>query len=106
MLSIAANALVNQKQLKANVGKAERKLAPDVVRIRYSLEEDWMGEPAIFFRILLSDDATTEERRRETVPRVERLLAREVEPHKYGLRHYFRIRSASEQAELKEESWE
>jgi hypothetical protein len=105
MLTTAANALVNQKKLKASVARAERKLAPDVVRIRYSLEEDWMGEPAVFFRILLSDDASREDRLGETVPRVERLLADEVEPHQYGLRHYFSERSVSEQAALKEESW-
>jgi hypothetical protein len=106
MLSIAASALVNQKKLKASVARAERKLAPDVVRIRYSLEEDWMGEPAVFFRILLSDDASREKRLGETAPRAQRVLADEVDPHQYGLRYYFRVRSASEQAKLKEKSWE
>ena len=44
--------------LEHNIASVERMLAPDVVRIRYSVGVDWVGEPAIHLRVLLSDEAS------------------------------------------------
>jgi len=33
-------------------------LGPDIVRLRYTLGQDWSGESAIFFRIVLSERAS------------------------------------------------
>ena len=35
----------------------KRSLAPDVVHIRYDIGEDWSGQWAIFFRVVLNDNA-------------------------------------------------
>jgi hypothetical protein len=35
---------------------------PEIVRIRYSFGEDWDGYTAIFFRIVLFDDAATDDK--------------------------------------------
>ena len=34
-----------------------RELAPDVVRIRMNVTRDWTDDPAIYFRVILSDEA-------------------------------------------------
>ena len=50
--------LVQQKQIANGVEKASAELASDVVRIRYNLAEDWSGDVAVFFRVVLKDSAT------------------------------------------------
>jgi hypothetical protein len=43
--------------IELNLEKAVQLLKPDVVRVRYSLRDDWQGRPSVFFRVVLSDDA-------------------------------------------------
>src|SRR6266700_3222843 len=97
--------VVNHKQIKAALARAERKLAPDVLRIRYSMEEDWMGIPSVFFRVLLRNEASRGSRLREIVLRAQEVVTNEVKPRQFAERSYFDWRNASEQAELKEEAW-
>ena len=104
-MPIVPSLYVHQSRITPAVDRALRALAPDVVRIRYSLSEDWIGEPAIFFRIVLSDDASREARLREIAPAVSSTVLQEVNPEELGLQYYFNFRSVSEQAHLKEESW-
>jgi hypothetical protein len=51
------SAVTKQSKIQAAINQVERSLAPDVVRIRYEIGEDWIGEWAIFFRVVLSDEA-------------------------------------------------
>lgn len=97
--------VVNHKKMQAALARAERKLGPDVERIRYSIDEDWTGDRSVFFNVVLSDEASIESRLRESAQRTERVVLKEVDPSQYGLRDYFAYRSASEQAGLKEKSW-
>jgi hypothetical protein len=41
----------------AGAHKVERRLAPDVKRILYTIATDWTGEVSLFFRIILADEA-------------------------------------------------
>ena len=45
------------RESKPAINEVERCLAPDVVRIRYDIGEDWSGQWAIFFRVVLTDEA-------------------------------------------------
>jgi hypothetical protein len=99
--------VVNERQLATAVRKAARALAPDVVRIRYTLKEDSLGYDAVFFRVLLTDRASREDGISERIQRIERKILDVVDPkEKYGLEYYFNYRNVSEQAELKEKIWE
>jgi hypothetical protein len=51
------SAVTKQSEIQAAIKEVERSLAADVVRIRYEIGEDWSGQWAIFFRIVLTDDA-------------------------------------------------
>ena len=51
------SAVTKQSEIQDAIVSVERSLAPDVVRIRYDIAEDWSGQWAIFFRIVLTDDA-------------------------------------------------
>jgi hypothetical protein len=84
-----------------------RRQVPGIVRIRYSLDSDWTGDPSIFFRILLSDAASRPGNHlREIAQRVTLLLMNEVRSEEFGLHAYFNFRSESEQKALRESDWE
>lgn len=93
-----------QAEINAVISEVVRLLAPDVVRIRFDFGEDWSGDPAIFFRVLLSDEAA-ERRLHEVTRRVVQALEDQVDFRSLGLFAYYNFRSVSEQAVLREEIW-
>jgi hypothetical protein len=98
--------VANPEQIAAGIASVEQKLAPDVVRIRYTIGDDWSGEQAVFFRILLSDAASRPDRLREVTSRVRALITQQVDPlNSWGLIPYLKFRSQSEQAVLQEPAW-
>ena len=88
------------------VSRAAKALGPDVVRVRHNLGEDWTGEDAIFFRVVLSDRAAVEGQLGAFTQRVTELIDSEVRPWELGLMSFFAFRSASEQAEMKDQDWD
>jgi len=72
----------------------------------YSSALDWTGQDSLFFRIILSDSASSPERLAETTQRVAAKILTEIRAHELGLQIYFNFRSKSEQAELREQAWE
>jgi hypothetical protein len=53
-------AVTKHTQIDAAVAEAARELSPAVQYVRYEITQDWSGEWAIFFRVLLSDEASGE----------------------------------------------
>lgn len=102
---VTPSEFVHQERIESAVAKASQALAPDVIRIRYNLGQDWSGSAAVFFRIVLSDDASRRERLRVKAQEVASTIFNQVRPDELGLQAYFNYRSASEQAELQEEAW-
>jgi len=98
--------LVDHAKVKAGVKRAERALAPDVVRIMYSFTVDWTGEQSLFFRVLISDRASAPHRLRETTQRITARVLQEIKAEELGLQTYFNFRSKSEQEQLREPFWE
>ena len=93
-----------KQQVIAVVSELVRSLAPDVVHIRYEIGEDWSGDAAIFFRILLLDDASRT-RLRAVAKQVVISLDQRLDFESMGLRAYHNFRSVSEQNALREEAW-
>lgn len=96
---------LNEAEIAASVKRAEAALAPDVVRIRYSFEDDWTGEPSIFFRIVLTDEAFHKPRLSDTVRRISETIRKEVDPEQFGLQSYFNFRIVSGVAERPDPAW-
>lgn len=97
-------AVTKQSEIQAAVRDVERSLAPDVVHIRYEIGEDWSGQWAIFFRVVLTDDAA-KRRLRDVADKVERGLARHLDFPGLGVYPYHNFRNVSEQAALQEPAW-
>lgn len=94
----------NQEQ----VDKIARDLAPEVVRIRFNLGQDWSEHPAIYFRVILSDAASRPDRLGNVTGVVSARLfdGLGLSDSNSDLIPYFRFRSESEQAKLNEQSWD
>jgi hypothetical protein len=105
-VAIVQRGLVDQGKLKAAVLKAQRALAPDVIRIMYSFAEDWQDEHSLFFRIVICDPASAPNRLRQTTQRIIARILQDIRADELGLQTYFNFRSQSEQALLREPFWE
>jgi hypothetical protein len=97
-------AITQQERIDAEVRAVEATLRPDVIHIRYELGEDWSGQWAIFFRVVLSDDAA-KHRLRKVATNFEWGLAERLDFATLGVLPYHNFRSESEQAALREEAW-
>jgi hypothetical protein len=98
--------LVDQGKIRAGVQRAERALAPDVIRIMYAFAEDVQENISLFFRIVISDAVSTPAKLRETTQRIIAKVLSEIKAEELGLQTYFNFRSKSEQAVLRDPSWE
>ena len=60
------------------VDRIARDLAPDVVRIRLDVTTDWTGDPALYFRVTLSDEASRRRPLRDVTGLVRAQVAEEL----------------------------
>jgi hypothetical protein len=98
--------LIDQARIRKGVLRAQRALAPDVIRVLYSFAVDWTGEESLFFRVVISDRASAPSRLRETTQRIIAKVSDEIKAEDLGLQTYFNFRSKSEQEMLREPFWE
>jgi hypothetical protein len=86
--------------------KALNGLAPwppgtEVVRWEYQLGEDWNDNDAIYFTIVLSDQATTRERLGEVASRIRSFIVDKVDPQgQWDFLPHFRFISQSDDEQL------
>ena len=88
------------------VDQIARDLAPDVVRIRCQVGKDWSEHPAIYFRIVLSDEASRPERLADVTGTVSARLFDSLALSESDRIPYFRFRSQGEQAKVGEAAWD
>ena len=98
------SAITKEPEIDAKVAEVVRVLAPDVVHIRYEIGQDWSGDWAIFFRVLLSDEAGRL-RLRKVATQVVSQLEERLDFLSLGVFPYHNFRSVSEQAVLRDEAW-
>jgi len=94
-------AFAQQARFQAAVTRAAKNLAPHVVNIIPTLGNDWSGEPAVFFMVILADSASGRDQLLSISNRVEQAIVQQVQPlEQWGVLPYFNFRSQSEQAKL------
>jgi hypothetical protein len=101
---IVPRGFTEHPQINAAIAAVVEQLSPWVRHIRYDIALDWSGQWAIFFRVLLSDEASSRRLREITTQVVWRMSERLDLPN-LGLFPYFDFRSESEQAALNEPEW-
>jgi hypothetical protein len=97
-------AATKQSQIAAAVDAVTAELQ-SVQRINYEIAQDWDGKWAIFFRVLLSDEAASRGRLRETATDIVWRMSERLDLPSLGLFPYFDFRSQSEQTVLNEPAW-
>jgi hypothetical protein len=95
------SAVARQPEINAAVSEVVSLLAPDVVHIRCDIARDWSADWAIFFRVLLSDDAS-KTRLREVAAQVAWRLEERLNFPSMDLFPYHNFRSVSEEEALRE----
>ena len=106
-MATVSSGYVNQQQLATEIEQAIAKLGPGVVHVKYTVENDWSGEPAIYFRVTLTDEVCSNDKTLDEVAeRVTRTLFDGLRPlENWGLMAYFNFRSFSEQAAMSDPAW-
>jgi hypothetical protein len=98
-------AITHQPGINAAVVDVARELSPAVLHIRYEIGQDWSGDWAIFFRVVLSDEASHPHALRHATTMVRSRFAEKIDFAALGLRPYFNFRSRSEQERMREPAW-
>jgi len=97
---------LKQDQLDKAVNEMIPLLGPDVERLKYSVEEDWSGDPAILFKIVLSENASRKVQLFETTRRIQAVIDMHLDPlSEWGLLRYINYRSHSELAARQDKAW-
>ena len=93
------------KDLDRRVEEIATKFPGEVVGIRYSVGDDFAGDPAIFFRVLLTDTASRHEALADVTDRIRETLWDDLQFNESDYFPYFNFRSKSEQDKLKDPQW-
>jgi hypothetical protein len=95
-----------ETRLQDEIAKAIRKLGKDVVRVNYSFDTDSTGDEAVYFRVVLTDASSREDKLSQTADRIEAILSDGLGlQEKWGLLAYFSYRNESEQKQLRDPKW-
>lgn len=98
-------AVSKQSQISAAIADGVGELKPAVQRINYEVAQDWSGQWAIFFRVLLSDEASSRDQLRDVAAKVVRRMSDKLDITDLGMFSYFDFRSQSEQTKVNEPAW-
>ena len=97
------------KDFAQRVEEVAKKFPGEVVRIRHSFGRDWDGDPAIYFKILFSDEALMRHPLTALTNGVRNALIEDLAL--YGSEYsfyipYFNFRTVGEQERLKDPQWQ
>jgi hypothetical protein len=106
-MPVTPSGFVQQQQLTDEINGAVRKLdAADVSHVVFAIGEDSTGDPGLFFRIVLTDAASSIDHLSDVADRVSSTLTDLLHPlENWGLIPYFSFRSYSEQHALNDPEW-
>jgi hypothetical protein len=96
---------IKQSEINAAITEVVNQLAPHVLYVRYNFGEDWSGDAAIFFRVVLSDDVGDQANFINVASDVERRISDKLDFLAMGLFGYFNFRLQSEQAVMQDPEW-
>ena len=105
-MAIPLAGYINLQEIDDVVDEVERTM-PDVAWVRYKIGNDFYGDPAIFFRIVLTDEACKADALSPSSHRVEEAIEGSLQPYqRWGLYPFFNFRSRSEQTGDEDPAWQ
>lgn len=101
-----ARGYITASDLKEIIKQVNALELPGVVKINCTFGEDWSGDPAIFFWVTLTDEASRRRVLRRITSRVEDTIRSTIDPrNKLDVMPYFNFRSQSEQKFLRDKTY-
>jgi hypothetical protein len=97
------------KDFAQRVEEVAKKFPAEVVRIRHSFSRDWDGDPAIYFRIVVTDEARRTVPLGELTSKIRDALIKDLAffESEYSVYiPYFEFRTKAEQDRSKDPQWE
>ena len=93
---------IDLEALYSELKSIEHLVPEGIVKFRYSFDDDWSGDPGLYFWVMLTDEAAEKRNVHRVATAFETLIDKRIEPHwRWGLLPYYRYRSLTEQATLK-----
>lgn len=103
---VYTRAFAHKREFADAVARVEEKLGDQVIRIRYSLDYDSTGDPAVKFRVVMPDSSLAKGKLLESTRHVSFVIEDELQPlETWGVYPYFNFRAQSEQEEMQEPAW-
>jgi hypothetical protein len=98
-------AFAQQAQFRSAVNRVAQQLRPHVIDLTFTLGNDWSGEPAVFFMVILSNAASQRDQLLRITSQVSNAIVQLVQPlEQWGVLPYFNFRSEAEQAKINQQS--
>ncbi len=97
--------IAEHQTLDEQVRETAQQFPGEVVGLRYSIGHDWNGDPAIFFRVVLTDDASRTETLADITARVREKLFDKLRLRESDYTPYFYFRNESELKKLTDSEW-
>jgi hypothetical protein len=105
IVAIVPKLLTDTPRIHAGIERAVQLFRDDVVHVYYEVGFDWMGFASIFFKIVISDQASRPARLRDISQRLELALMSELGTDENGVHAYFNFRSQSEVESINDPAW-
>jgi hypothetical protein len=101
-----AKAFAHQADLFAAVDQVARALGPHVLSITPTLGTDWNAESAIFFQVIVADNAVPRLQMLAFTKQISRAIMQQIRPlEDWGVLPYFNFLTQSELQRIKEPIW-
>lgn len=105
-MAVAQSRVIPKTNVERAIDKVIRKLGSEVVRVRYNLDEDWDGDPVIFFRIVLTDAAARKDVRADVSGRIMDRVFQDLNPQgNWGIYPHFEFLGKSDLTEVTDPTW-
>jgi hypothetical protein len=99
-----ARAFIHREEFFAAIANVP--LPPGVIEVRPVLGTDWDGEPAVFLRVILADNAVPRPQLLAFTKQISRAIVQQVRPlEEWGVLYYFDFLTQTEQSRMKEPAW-
>jgi hypothetical protein len=99
-----ARAIAQQPQFHAAV--AEIALPPEVLSLTARLDTDWNGNDAVFFQVVLRDNAVPRAQLLSFTKKISQAIINQLDPNQeWGVWPYFDFLTQSELARMKQPVW-
>lgn len=107
MVIVNTRVFLHESQFAGAVAKLEEQFKPrGVVHIRFKLAEDWAGDPAMYFYVLVKDSVmASDEEFRQLWREIPEAVWSETAPSDSGLFPHVMFRSEGAQARHRDPNW-